>query len=116
MSIKEEFDRIVPDLYKDIFNNRDSGYTLLNRLITDYEPSQIITSKENQKRQRIWEIIGLFYMENRGFFESLQIFFGLYQHMLRWQLENNIWTHKAMPLVRMSDIADDKQYEYISCN
>ncbi len=106
ISVEDEFDSKVPNKYKEIFENRDSGYYILKMLKDDYKPHQIISGKEDQnmRDQRIWELIGLRYSKVNRWFEALQIFYALYQHMLKWQIENNDWTHKAMPLVWMADI------------
>lgn len=82
-----------------ILERRDGAATLLIRLPAKFAPTDVSAPTD---QQRVWELVGVFYMSNGRHHEALAIFWSLYQHMLTAQ-EGGTRVHKGMPLVWMSD-------------
>lgn len=86
-----------------LLRNSDGGAKALEYLKENYAPSQIITTEGSPKKQIIWCNSGLYLMRTARYFEAIRIFSGLYEHMLNWQKQSNLWTHKGHPLVWISE-------------
>lgn len=92
----------IPDELKLIFEKRDGGYLLSDKLDRDVPDEDVVTNI-NDLVQKVWGVIGLKLLQARRYQESIDIFFTMYKKMLRWQISQEMWTHKGMPLVWISD-------------
>lgn len=83
-----------------LLEKRDGPAILAQKLPEFYSPIEI---SEPNEHQRAWELVGLYFLNQKRFYESLPIFFALYHHMLLSQniIGNRI--HKGMPLCWISD-------------
>ncbi len=109
--VKIDFDQRVSIDLKQLFEKRDGGHLLAERLNNIIKDENIIT-KEDNSIQFTWESIGLMLFVLRRYQESIDIFYTIFKKMLRWQITSNRWTHKAMPLVWISD--NFRQLGYIT--
>ncbi len=91
----------IPKEIFELLNRADSTERLKEKLPSLYKPSSI-TNPEGDE-QFLWEGMGQKLMKQSRFFEAVEIFSSLYEHMLEAQIESNSWTHKGMPLVWISD-------------
>lgn len=91
----------IPQEIYELLNRSDSTERLKEKLPELYPPKSITNPDGNE--QFLWEAIGKELMKNNRYFEAIEIFSSLYDHMLKAQNENNKWTHKGMPLVWISD-------------
>ena len=91
--------KLDPDLIP-FLDARDGAARFAQKLPIKYKPEEIANSGD---KQRAWELVGLFYLNQGRFYEALTIFFGLYNHQLKYQKENYIRCHKGMPLCFISD-------------
>lgn len=98
---ESEFERVLPPDLLPIFERRDSGAAILRELSSRYAPSDV--SSETQE-QRVWELSGLFFKKQNRFYESLSVFSGLYDQMLKGQHLADRRVQKGTPLVWMSDL------------
>jgi hypothetical protein len=89
---------LSPDVLR-LVKQRDSAARLLEDLPYRFTPQDIA---EEGPKQRAWELAGVWHKNAGRFYEALQIFWRLYQHMLAAQ-EKVHRVHKGMPLVWMSD-------------
>lgn len=109
--VKIDFDQRVSIDLKQLFEKRDGGHLLAERLNNIINDEAVIT-KEDNSIQLTWESIGLMLFVLRRYQESIDIFYTIFKKMLRWQITSNRWTHKAMPLVWISD--NFRQLGYIT--
>jgi len=79
----------------------DGGYELSIVLPSRYSPTD--GTGAGNFRQRAWEIIGIWFMNQGRFHDAIEIFQSLYTHMLRFESDAGRWTHKGMPLVWLSE-------------
>jgi hypothetical protein len=100
--VEIDFDRMVSMDLKQLFEKRDGCHLLAERLNNTIKDEDI-TTKEDNSIQFTWESIGLMLFVLRRYQESIDIFYTIFKKMLRWQITSNSWTHKAMPLVWISD-------------
>lgn len=91
------------DRYIEILSKRDGVYHLIKALEEDFTPEDLITKSGNESNQNLWQNIGLYLKNAKRYYESIEVFFSLYKKMIQWQINENKWTHKAMPLVWISD-------------
>ena len=82
-----------------LLERRDGAAVLLLDLPRRIPPADVAQAGN---RQRVWELVGIFYMGDGRFHEALAIFWALYQQMLVAQCTGSR-VHKGMPLVWMSD-------------
>lgn len=109
--VKIDYDQRVSAELKQLFEKRDGGHLLAERLNDKIKDEDVITKQDNST-QLTWQSIGLMLFALGRHQESIDIFYTLYKKMLRWQITNNKWTHKAMPLVWISD--NFRQLGYIT--
>jgi len=96
---------MIPEKYKKILEERDGVFHLIKTLENDFSPEMlIITKPKGLENQLIWQEIGLSLKKVCRPFEGIEVFLSLYKKMLQWEIEEEKWTHKAMPLVWISDI------------
>lgn len=109
--IEKEVKRMNPDLLP-LFDRRDGAPLLIKKLSETYTPDQIslpyTQATLEQKSDvgtplRIWELTGLFYLQQGRFHEALSIFTTLYEYMLEAQSKKSDRVHKGMPLVWISE-------------
>lgn len=100
MDIIEEMKAKIPMEFMELLSHRNGAAILAGELPKKFLPEQISEAKEEQ---RIWELIGLYYLNNQRYWEAILIFTALYEHMLEAQLKNKVWVHKGMPLVWIRD-------------
>ncbi len=72
----QELKRELPQEWQDLLKKRDSSSLLLPKLLTVFSLEAIAS---DQKAQRTWELIGLYYLNSKRFYEALSIFYALYQ-------------------------------------
>lgn len=96
--IESELNAAFPDLVR-LVRQRDSCARLLEDLPQRFTPQEI---GQQGPEQRAWELVGVSHMSQNRWYEALQIFWSLYQHMMRAQKDGQ-QVHKGMPLVWMSD-------------
>jgi hypothetical protein len=96
--IEVELNGICPDLVRRA-KQRDSCARLLEDLPQRFTPHEV---GDQGQRQRAWELAGCLHMSQARWYEALQIFWSLYQHMIAAQQQGQR-VHKGMPLVWMSD-------------
>ena len=82
-----------------VLERRDGAAVLLKWLPEKFTPVEISQPGDHQ---RVWELVGCFYMNTGRQHEALAVFWALYQHMLSAQ-NSGTRVHKGMPLVWMSD-------------
>jgi len=93
--------KLPPELLP-LLKQRDSAALLLKKLPRAFSPETVASPEE--VGQRPWELSGLYYFNQRRFYEALSVFSALYDHMLVAQEEEtDRRVHKGMPLVWMSD-------------
>lgn len=91
-------EKVPPELQRYLIE-RNGAAILAEKLPQLFKPEQIVRSSD---KQRVWELIGLFYLEQRPkrrTFEALRIFLALYEHMLDAQENLGERVHKGMPLL-----------------
>ncbi len=98
--LKRELEKKLPASLLSLLDKRDGAALLAQQLPRSFSPAQVATAEDEQ---RAWELVGLFYLNQRRFYEALPIYANMYDHMLAAQEETGSWTHKGMPLVWMSD-------------
>ncbi|NLE58052.1 MAG: hypothetical protein GX616_06815 [Planctomycetes bacterium] len=96
-----EFERVLPPDLLALLERRDSGAAILRELMERYPPAVVCGATPEQ---RVWELSGLFFKAQNRFYESLSVFSGLYDQMLRGQRQADKRVHKGMPLVWISDL------------
>ena len=104
-NIEVELDGICPDLVP-LAKQRDSCARLLEELPQRFTPLEV---GHEGPMQRAWELAGCLHMSQSRWYEALQIFWSLYQHMVAGQ-QHGQRVHKGMPLVWMSDC-----FRYLGC-
>ncbi len=87
-------DLVPPDLLS-LLDKRDAHAQLLEKLPKSFSSATVSVSSA---QQQAWERIGLYYMHQNRFYETLSIFKSLYDHMFLAQDESIQWVHKGMPL------------------
>lgn len=101
------FSDLEAQLPKDIFGLLDERdiTKLLERLPQEYTPQEVAPKVGEQKTKplRLWELIGLKFLNSNRPYDSLAIFLRLYQHMLQAQMDSDYRTHKGMPLLWISE-------------
>jgi hypothetical protein len=96
----DEFKQKVP---RNIIENtlKPDGYTyVLEFLKHEFPP---LTVYQSSPEQRIWELIGLAYINKHAFRETALVFKLLYDQMMKYQLDSGNRCHKGMPLCFLSD-------------
>jgi hypothetical protein len=91
------------DKYKELLRKRDGVYHLIKALEEDFTPGDVITKSGNENIQNLWQNIGLDLIKANRYYEATEVFFSLYKKLIQWQIDENKWPHKAMPLVWISD-------------
>lgn len=81
-----------------VLEERDAASRLITMLPARYTPAQVAQPPGD----RIWELVGLSFLNSGRVHEALGIFWGLYQQMLEAQ-GGSKRIHKGMPLVWISD-------------
>ena len=100
--LEAELNDLCPELLH-LAKQRDSTARLLEDLPRRFTPRDV---EQGGPNQRAWELVALLHRSSGRPNEALQIFWGLYQHMLAAQ-EQGGRAHKGMPLVWMSDCFHD---------
>lgn len=90
---------IVPANIRTALEQRDGAVLALKLLTECIVPEDTAEGK----RQRVWELCGIYYMSQARWHEALLIFRGLYNQMLTYQNQSGARLHKGTPLVWMSD-------------
>lgn len=83
-----------------LLEKRDGAAQFLTELPRAFTPIQVSTATD---QQRVWELVGLYYFNQKRYYEALPIFSALYNHMLVAQEERNTYFHKGMPLVWIAE-------------
>jgi len=99
-NVKEALKPLLPPHAFAQLEDRDSGEKLATSLPAIFSP-QMVSTEDNPKRA--WELCGRFFMVQGRFHEALRIYRLLYDHMLKFQDENQKRVNKGMPLVWISD-------------
>jgi hypothetical protein len=97
--IKELKSKLPADLIP-LLEQRDGSAKLLRQLPIAFPPEDICTPTD---QQRAWELVGLFYLNQKRIYEALPIFSSLYDHMLSAQERKRMYCHKGMPLVWIAE-------------
>ena len=97
--IKELKGKLPADLVP-LLEQRDGSAKLLRQLPIVF-PSEDVCTPTDQ--QRAWELVGLFYLNQKRIYEALPIFSSLYDHMLSAQERKQRYCHKGMPLVWIAE-------------
>lgn len=92
-------EKLPPELLSRLVH-RDGADKLLAELPKTFSPERTATAPD---ARRAWELVGLFYLNQRRFHEALSIFTCWYNHLLTAQANSDEWTHKGYPLVWMSE-------------
>jgi hypothetical protein len=111
MNFGEWFDKQAPGVDKSARDNlvslasqADGGYALATELARRYKPVEIFTARDgSQTPQKIWELIGLYFLNQNRLYDAIAVFDSLYRHILQCQIEENRWIYKAIPLVWISE-------------
>jgi len=111
MDYKNEFNKIVPVEFKELLSLRNGAALVVKKLFSEFSPEDIAVANT---KQRIWELIGLYYLNLKRYWEALEIFYSLYEYMLEAQLENLKWVHKGMPLVWIRDCYNNLDFPVLS--
>lgn len=106
--LNELVEKLSPDLYPELLpllNARGGATSLADKLPKTFSPESIITTPNSgvSTEQRVWELIGGYYLNKGRHHEALPIYAALYNHMLEAQKKLTKRVHKGMPLVWMSD-------------
>ncbi len=82
-------------------DQRDSAKQFIQKLPQTFLPENIIhiPSSIKPKDLRLWELIGLRFMQQRRFYEGLSIFSSLYNQLLIAEKKISSRGHKGMPLI-----------------
>jgi hypothetical protein len=64
---------------------------------------RILSDDEESLDRKVWNLIGVYYMQRREYWGALGIWFSLYQHLLACQEGKQKRYHKGQPLIRISD-------------
>lgn len=98
----ENFKEHLPPSIATLLSNRDGVAELINALPKEfsleeiaYDPDDLIKTKQH----RLWELIGVSLFLERRYYELIQVFSSLYQHLLLAQSKFNKRLHKGVPLV-----------------
>lgn len=78
------------------------GGSALSRILPDELPASEVATFGTKER-RVWELIGIFYRANRRWHDAVAIYWAMYDHFLRLQLDSSDRVHKGMPLVWIAD-------------
>jgi hypothetical protein len=95
---------LEPELFS-LLRERDGAALLSRELPKTYSPQKV--AEPGSAEQKGWELAGLFYRNQRRYYEALPIFAGLYEHILVAQEQEDQRFHKGMPLVWISDCYRD---------
>jgi hypothetical protein len=95
--VLEELRALDPELLP-VFKEVDAASRLITDLPTRYPPAQVAQPPGD----RMWELVGLHFLNAGRGHEALGIFWGLYQQMLEAQIGSTS-IHKGMPLVWISE-------------
>lgn len=95
-----ELKQSLPSELRPFLERRDGAALFLKELPKTFSPESVASPKTEQ---RAWELTGLYYRNQRRFYEALSIFSALCDHMLVAQEKTGKRVHKGMPLVWMSD-------------
>jgi hypothetical protein len=90
----------LPSHLLPLFERRDGAAQLIFELPRGIRPQDVAVPSD---LQRAWELCGLYFYNRQRWHEALPLFQALYEHMLKYQEEEEIPAHKGMPLVWMSD-------------
>jgi hypothetical protein len=97
--IKELKEKLPVDLVP-FLDQRDGAVKFLRQLPIAFLPEDVCTPT---KQQRTWELVGLYYLNQKRIYEALPIFSSLYDHMLTAQDKKQNYCHKGMPLVWIAE-------------
>jgi hypothetical protein len=92
-----EIARIDPEIVP-FLERRDGTALLLSELPKRVPPRPGL----DEAACRVWELVGLLFLNSGRVYESLELFWGLYENMLKAQATASR-IHKGMPLVWLSD-------------
>jgi len=80
--------------------DRDGPAKFAEHLPSIFKPNEVA---EQSNAQRAWELVGLYYLNQKRLYEALSIFSLLYDQILLTQETEGNWYHKGMPLCWISD-------------
>lgn len=87
--------------YIPILTQREGAPKIIARLRHDFTPKQVATATSEQ---RVWETIGLFYLNSGRPHQAAEVFLALYEQMINFQQEKDERVHKGMPLIWLRDL------------
>jgi hypothetical protein len=96
---EQEIRNVLDPSLHEYLGLRDGAATLTKKLPELYSAHEVATEIDKIKA---WERVGLYYLTSERFYEAINIFLSLYGHLHKAQNEDDIWYHKAMPLVWVS--------------
>lgn len=108
----ENFRDKLPAVLNKLLDQKDSETLLLNQLPKEWSPKDVCSIDANQKADpfRLWELIGLWLMNNMRYFEAINVFNLLYKHLLQGQVEIQSRVHKGAPLLWISECFNALDY------
>lgn len=97
--------------YTEILSKVDGVFFLIKTLEEDHTPAEVALDTNTQL---IWGQIGLTLRNRKRFSEAIEVYLSLYNMMLRWEISEKQWTHKAMPLVWISECYFELGYRFLA--
>src|SRR5262249_47437137 len=103
------FDKLDPSLDRSIRDDLlhvalegDGGFRLANELPARISPEEAAPPGDGTP-QRLWELMGILFMNQGRLFKAIEILEVLYMQRLKSELQVGSRAHKAMPLVWISE-------------
>jgi hypothetical protein len=96
----------LPNHITELLQRLGEGPALLPTALSEEYSTESLSPPSGDpktREQRIWQLVGIYILRERGPFEAIPIFNALYDQMLRGQEELGLRVHKGMPLVHLSD-------------
>lgn len=120
MNILDSLLREIPNKYHSYFSDVEGEDKALNELRNDYFNPQ--NRHEKAENKRVWECVALFFFNSNKTFQAITIIKELYWSILKYQITENKYIHKGLPLVwlyefyrQVNYIWISKKYMYLTC-
>jgi len=101
LSIEKYIEMVLPDDWQRMLTLRNSAAIFVENLPRLFRKHEAAVSLS--KAQRLWELVGLYYMGQNRPHEALAVFSGLYDYVIEAQEALKVHFHKGMPLVWISE-------------
>lgn len=102
----DQLKEYLPERLSEILDRPGDGPALIvTELPATYSPESVSPKAGEPKtlEQRLWQLVGIYYIKSGRLHDAITIFQSLYSHMLVAQDRISARVHKGMPLIHISD-------------